>query len=426
MIKFIIFSLSDLQKIFPGIDLSKVLASSGLKEEDKILVTDTGLLNTFAQYVSNEYLGELKTAMRIYILTMFGGTLSTDFVSAQNSFSQAFYGISGEKSIEEIAVSYVQNAMSDYIGEIYIQKYFSEDAKKDVEEMVAQIIKTFKTRINNLSWMSESTKKMALRKLDTMTVKIGYPDKWDTTMDKIEIKSVKNGGSFFSNLIAITNAQNRKLISLQGTPVDKSDFGMTVYTVNAMYNPTANDITFPSGILQAPFYDINASREENLGGIGMVIAHEITHSFDNNGAKFDENGNAANWWTKNDYEVFQSLCQNVINHFDGAEIVPGIFSNGTLTLSENIADLGGLSCALEAAKSLPNPNYKKLFENFAKTWYNTSTREYALYLSQLDVHSANKLRVNLIVQNFDEFYKAYDIKEGDGMYIAPENRVKIW
>jgi len=208
--------------------------------------------------------------------------------------------------------------------------------------------------------------------------------------------------------------------------VDKSRWAMSPFTVNACYDPTANDITFPAAILQAPLYDVDASREENLGGIGFIIAHEITHAFDNNGAKFDENGNSADWWTKSDYAAFQEKCEGVTAWYDGQEAYPGIVCSGALTLSENVADLGSIQCVISAAKKLDDPDYDALFRAHANTWASTTTRQMREYLTAVDVHAPDKLRCNRVLQTVTEFYETYEIQPGDGMWTAPDSRVSIW
>lgn len=240
-------------------------------------------------------------------------------------------------------------------------------------------------------------------------------------MDGVEITD-----DYYQNTVNLLKAGNAQVAQMQDQPVDKSGWMMTVYTVNAYYNAGNNEIVFPAGILQAPFYDKDASREENLGGIGFVIAHEITHSFDNNGAKFDAQGNATDWWQPGDYEHFQQLCGEVEAFYDGVEVAPGFVNNGTRTLSENIADLGSMACILETARLEGDPDYQALFENLAKCWTMTSSRSTLQLLASVDVHSFNKVRVNRTLQNFEEFYQTYGIQEGDGMYVAPADRVQIW
>ena len=293
-------------------------------------------------------------------------------------------------------------------------------------KMVQDIVSVYKKRIGNLTWMSDETKEKAIRKLDAMKIKIGYPDKWDTYLDDVRIESVSDGGSYFENMLSVAEASKKELSNLQGKPVDKTKWEMYPYTVNACYSATSNDITFPAAILQPPMYDVNASYEENLGSIGYIIAHEITHAFDNNGAKFDENGNAADWWTAADYDAFEKLCEKMVYFYDGCESVPGIPMNGSLTLSENVADQGAVQCITEVAAGLENPDYKALYRSMAKAWASTRTREYAQYAASVDLHCDEKLRVNRTVVNCDEFYKAFDIKAGDGMYVPESERVKIW
>ena len=421
-----VYTPAQLQEIFSQVDIEKTIRDGGFTVPDKIIVPDVQLMQAYSSYFTQDNIELLKTVAKIRVLSNMGGALSTAFDTAAEEFQRVLYGVEGGKTQEEYALLQVQNVMTDYLGELYVERYFSEEAKQDVENMVKEFISIFASRIQKLDWMSEATKKMAVKKLDAMTVKVGYPDQWDSFIDAVDVKSKEEGGSFFENICAMSREQLKQGVALQGEEVDKSMWMLSAYTVNAYYNPTANEIVFPAGILQAPFYDYNAKREENLGGIGTVIAHEITHAFDNNGAKFDENGNATDWWTPEDYQKFQELCQNVVDYYEGAETAPGIATNGALTLSENIADIGGMACALEAVSKLSKPDYNAFFHNYAKIWMMTTTREYQEMLSQMDVHSPNKVRVNRVVSCFDEFYQTYGITQADGMYVPPAARVKIW
>lgn len=421
-----IYSLDEIQEMFPAADMNEVLKSSGLKKEDKILVMDVGQTEEFAKLFTDENLNILKLAAKMSVIIGYSGTLNHEFTDASNEFNQEYLGISGTYTDEERATIILESVMPDYIGEIYAEKYFTEEAKQDVLKMVQDIIAAYKKRIDNLDWMSGATKERAKKKLDTMDIKIGFPDKWDTYLDSIDIKSSKDGGSYFSNMLEIAKAQKAELSKYQGTEVDKTEWLMYPYMVNACYSSTNNDITFPAAILQPPMYDINASYEENLGGIGYIIAHEITHAFDNNGAKFDENGNAANWWTDEDYAAFEKLCEKMQYFYEGCEVVPGVPMDGSLTLSENVADQGAVQCITDIVSELENPDYKALYTSMARAWASTRTREYAQYAADVDVHSDEKLRVNRVVVNCDEFYEAFGIGENDGMYVAPEDRVRIW
>ncbi len=420
------FTLSEISDMFPTMDITCILKDSGIKEEEKILISDVELAEEFSSLFKEENLSVLKTSAKLSLLTGFGSCLSQDFTDVSNTFSREYLGVSGEQSDVDIAVMSVSSVMPDYIGELYAERYFTEEAKQNAEKMVDDIISVYKDRIKKLTWMSEETKKKALNKLEKMNKKIGYPDEFETYLDNAEIKSFADGGSCFDNIIQIAKAANEEALSYQGKTVDKTKWLMYPYTVNACYDVTSNDITFPAAILQPPMYDVNASYEENLGGIGYIIAHEITHAFDNNGAKFDENGNAADWWTPEDYAEFEKLCDKVIQFYDGQEGIAGIPMNGRLTLSENVSDLGAVQCITEVASRLENPDYQKLYRAIANSWASTKTREYASYAAGIDVHSEDKLRVNRVIVNCDEFYKAFGISENDGMYVAPENRICIW
>lgn len=421
-----VYTFDEIQSLFPSFDFGKVLEGLGLKKEDKILVMDEALTKEFAGLFSDENLETLKTAAKLSVLFSYGGALNTEFIDAANTFNQEFLGISGTYSDEELAAINVANIMPDYIGEIYAEKYFTEEAKQNVLKMVSDIVSVYKERIDGLDWMGGETKKKAINKLDKMGVKIGYPDKWDTYLDNAQIKSKADGGSYFDNILEIANASVKYLSELQGTVPDKTKWAMYPYTVNACYSATSNDITFPAAILQPPMYDVNASYEENLGAIGYIIAHEITHAFDNNGAKFDENGNAADWWTEQDYTEFEKRCEKMVYFYDRQEGIPGVPMNGRQTLSENVSDQGAVQCITEVVSRLENPDYVKFYRSMAKAWASTKTREYAKYAAGTDVHSEDKLRVNRVVVNCDEFYKAFDITEKDGMWVAPAERVKIW
>ena len=419
-----IYTFDELDKLFPAINLKKLSEGMGYKKQTKVMVADKKVLEFFSECYNEKNLPLLKTIMKLDLIGNKSGLLSQEFSDASYEYQKAALGVEGRKAIEEIALNTTQGVMSDYIGEIFVEKYFSAEAKKDVENMITEFIAIFKARIEKLDWMSDVTKQKAIKKLDTMVIKVGYPDKWDGTIDNVSIKPISDGGSYFDDVTAISTAMLAENAALEGKPVDKTKFLSEVYVVNAFYNPQSNDITFPAGILQAPFYDVNALHEKNLGGIGLVIAHEITHAFDKSGAQFDENGNAVDWWTKEDYEKFEELCNNVVKHYDKLELAPGIFTNGTLTLTENIADIGALSCGLDAMEKLENPDYNMFFRQWAETWKGTNTYQYIEYATNIDSHSIDRIRTNSSLNNFPKFYEFYGIKEGDGMYT--ENPVSIW
>lgn len=421
-----VYSMNELKAIFPNVDLDTLFSVTGMKQTDHIIVSDPGQLKAVASFFDDDHSNYLKAFMRLGLLGAYGSCLNDDFKKASDEFGAAYLGSAGTVTDEEYAASIVQSLVPQYLSEAYVLRYFSPQAKSDVKEMISEIIGEYKARINALSWMSDATKAKAVKKLDNMIIKVGYPDKWGTDLYGVTLKSASEGGSFFDNIITIAKAGRAKYPSIQNLKVDKNTWLFTSYTINACYDAHSNSIEFPAGILQAPFYDVNASREENLGGIGYIIAHEITHAFDNNGAKFDENGNATDWWTKEDYAAFQKLCSDVVNFYDGKEAAPGITCNGALTLSENIADQGAIACITQVAGKMAHPDYKKLYTSMAKIWCSSYTREAREMLSRLDLHSPDKLRGGLALSTQDEFYKAFNIQPGDGMYIAPEDRIKIW
>ena len=289
------YTIEQFNNMFKTVDMKQVLQSMKVDSADKVIVFDVKLAQKGAELLTETNLDVLKAYVKTQLLMATGDLLSDEFRDAGNEFNAMFFGVVGEKTEQEIALALTTNSMAGYIEQMFAEKYFSPEAKKDVEQMVEQLTATYKERIKSLDWMSETTKEKAIKKLDTIIVKIGYPNKWNTTLDQVAIKTYEEGGSLFSNTVTVQKAYVDNLKTKLGKPVDRTEWITSVYTVNAFYNPFNNDITFPAGILQAPFYDINAKPEENYGAIGMIIAHEISHAFDNNGSAYDENGNANNW-----------------------------------------------------------------------------------------------------------------------------------
>ncbi|MBH5319424.1 S-layer homology domain-containing protein [Paenibacillus sp. GSMTC-2017] len=420
------YTIEQFDEMLKEPDMKQAMKSMKLDHVDKVIVTDVKLAQKGAEFMTDANLDVLKAYAKAQLLAETGWLLTDEIRKVSSDFYSALYGVVGTKTDKEIAISATKGALAGYLEQMFAEKHFSPEAKKDVEQMVEKLIVAYEDRINKLDWMSETTKANAIKKLKSMKVKVGYPDKWDTTLDQVTIKSYEDGGSLFSNSYAATSALQNAMKASLGKPVDKSKWSTEVYTVNAFYNTMNNDLTFPAGILQAPFYDINAKPEENLGGIGTLIGHEISHAFDKEGAAYDEHGNATNWWTDEDLKKFDEKCQQLIAFYDGIEIVPGAMNNGLNTLSENASDLAGMAVALQVASKLESPDYKAFFENHAVTNKYTTTKEFATMISGASSHSADKVRVNRTVVNFEEFYEAYEIKPGDGMYVAPKDRVSIW
>lgn len=291
--------------------------------------------------------------------------------------------------------------------------------------MIKEMIRVYKKRLEENSWLSQATKEKAIIKLDKLGVQVGYPESIPARFDAYKTVTAEDGGTLLSNALAFSKIEAKDRFSKWNKPVDRSEWEMSADTVNAYYHPFRNVIVFPAAILQAPFYSLEQSSSANFGGIGAVIAHEISHAFDNNGAKFDEFGNLNNWWTEEDLEQFQNKAQAMIDEFDGLSLADATV-NGKLTVSENIADAGGLSCALEAAKSEKDFSFEEFFVSWATIWRTKAKKEYQQLLLQIDVHAPAKLRANVQLQNIDEFYETFGITEQDEMYQKPEKRVHIW
>lgn len=348
--------------------------------------------------------------------------LSEDIYQTSTIYSRALRGVAKTPSLEKRAYQMVSNIFSEPIGVYYGKTYFGEEAKKDVILLVKTIINTYKEKMKNNTFLEENTKKKAILKLDTIEIKMGYPDKIDPLYDKFIIDEKDSLFVSISKIAAIRIEEN---LSKLFKPVDRTKWGMPGHMVNACYNPTSNDITFPAAILQKPFYSLDQSESENLGGIGAVIGHEISHAFDNNGAQFDEKGNLFNWWTEKDYAAFKELTKKMIDEWDNIPFYGGKV-NGELIVSENIADNGGMSVTLSIMHTLKNADFQAYFKNWARIWCMKAKQQYIQLLLTSDVHAPAELRANIQPRNFPEWYQAFSVKESDKMYLPEEKRVVIW
>ena len=405
------------------LDLKKILADlyDGRLPE-KVIVNDPRAIREMSGYFSEETFPLY--VHWCYVRTLLDSTalLSEELYAIGSTFRRALMGVASDPAPEKRAYQVASRCYSEPVGVYYGRTYFGEEAKKDVVELVRKIIATYQLRIEKNRFLSPATKEKAILKLSTITVKMGYPDAvhpfWSTMV-------FDEGDSYYEAMTKLSRIRRKYILSRLYEPVDRSIWGMPGHMVNASYNPFVNDITFPAAILQKPFYSIRQSVSENLGGIGAVIGHEISHAFDNNGAKFDENGNLANWWTESDYEAFRLLTKDMIEQFDGIPFHGGKVS-GELVVSENIADNGGLGVALEIMHTLDEPDFRAFFINWARVWCMKAKEEYILLLLNNDVHSPGELRANMAPRNFSEWYEAFDVQPTDGMYIAPEKRISIW
>jgi putative endopeptidase len=420
-----VYTLDELDSLAPNLNIKTIIKNNKLDKANKIILTQPKWLKALNEIYTEENLPLLKDYLEIVNIASAAAYLGEDFEKATTEFKNAFLGSQGDIPQDEKAINMVNATLGEPFGKIYIQKYFSDRVKTDVKEMTDEIISTYKNRINNLNWMSDATKKSAIEKLNKLNVQIAYPDKWED-YSKLEIRSYEDGGSLWENIENLSKFALEKSISKLNEPVDKTKFACPPQTVNAFYNPTSNTITVPAGILQGGFYDANNSKEKNLGAIGAIISHEVSHAFDNTGAKFDADGNLNNWWTQEDYSKFEEKTKKVRTFYSQVKLADGKNVNGDITVGENIADIGGVACSLDILSKMSNPDYKAFFQSNATIWREINTKEYANYRLQYDAHSPNKVRNNIVLGQFDKFYETYGIKQEDKMYIKPEDRVQIW
>jgi len=375
--------------------------------------------------------------MKWTLLRGSAGSLSSEIDNANWEFyGKTLTGAVKQRPADERALATVNGRLGEALGKLYVAKKFPPEAKAKAEAMIKNVFLAFENRIDNLPWMTKATKENAKLKLRKSTVKIGYPDKWKD-YSKLEVVSPENGGTYFENSRLYAKWSHQRNIEKLNKPVDKTEWGMSPQTVNAYFNPSNNEIVFPAAILQPPFYDYRADEAVNYGGIGAVIGHEISHGFDDSGSRYDSDGNLVNWWSDEDLNQFTGLGTALAEQYSNLQPLPGIFVDGKFTLGENIGDLGGVNAAYDGLqiylKENGNPGLidgftpeQRFFISWSTIWRSKMRDEAIKNQVKTDPHSPGQYRAYVPLQNVDAFYKAFDIKEGDGMYIAPENRVKIW
>ena len=394
------------------------------RDLETINVPNTKYFENYSKVVNQDNFSKIKSWMLVQEAMAASNSLTEDYRLNFQSISMAIMGtqkpISKEDTVYEMSVNLFSDVMSVYYG----RKYFGEEAKTDVTGMIDKIKNVYRGRLQQNDWLMEETRNKAIEKLDKMKVFVGYQEDVDPGTKELHLDPNK---SFFELSEDIAQFGKRYTIDHFDEPIDKNKWSGSAFDINAYYNPESNSINFPAGILQAPFYDKNQSTEKNYGGIGVVIGHEITHAFDSNGADYDENGDMHNWWTKADSKAFDKRIKAFEDQWDGLEIY-GTKVNGKLTVTENVADAGGLSSTLQVLKTdMTKPNLKDYFENYANIWKQKASLQYNKYTMVQDVHAPNELRVNQQLKNLPEFYEAYpQIKEGDAMYLAPSKRISLW
>ena len=425
-------SLDELKKEIPGIDWDAFLNGIGVKGVTELSVSQVEPIKEVEKIINSLPVENQIAYMQWSLIDRAAGYLSDDLV-AQNF---DFYGktLSGKQANQprwKRAVSTVNGVLGEAVGQMYVEKYFPAAAKERMVQLVKNLQTVLGERIRNLEWMGDSTKIKAIEKLNSFYVKVGYPDKWrDYTGLNIE------KDSYWANVKRATEFELDYMLSKAGKPVDRDEWGMTPQTVNAYYNPTTNEICFPAGILQYPFFDMNADDAFNYGAIGVVIGHEMTHGFDDQGRQFDKDGNLKDWWTAEDAKRFEERAQVMVNFFDSIQVLPGLNANGSLTLGENIADHGGLQVSFQAfknaTKDAPLPvkdgftPEQRFFLSYAGVWAGNIRDEQIRLQTKSDPHSLGRWRVNGALPQIGAWYDAFGIKEGDPMYLAPEKRVSIW
>lgn len=413
------YKISDINELSNNLDLSYIIKNLGYENVDKVILFEPKWLDKLNEIYNEENLQVIKDYTEVCMISAASKYLSENFRNEYLALQKSLYDIDNI-SLEDETKELVKKNFNSALSKLYVGEVFSEEIKSDVKSITEEIINTYSNRIKNLEWMSASTKDNAIKKLKNIKVNIGYPEEW-TDYSNLEIKSYKEGGSFLENIINLEKFSYKKPVNA------KESFNkISPEDVNAYYDAESNEITIPAAILQKPFYDINESKEKNLGGLGVIIGHEITHAFDNNGSKFDENGKIKNWWTDEDYKKYEDKIKRIEEVYGNIEALPGIKVNGEITLGENIADIGSMTCMLDILDNIPNANYDEFFRNFATVWRDITTEEYKVLLLKIDSHSPSDIRVNTVLQQFEKFYEIYNVTENDDMYIKVKDRLSIW
>ncbi|HFS67962.1 MAG TPA: M13 family peptidase [Flavobacteriia bacterium] len=427
-------SIEEIAKMTKVLDMKKYFKDLGIKNTDTLIVTDPNYFKALNEVLAKTDVNTINDYLKWTVIDHAAGSLSEDIDKANWEFySKTLRGSKQQRPIKERGLSVVNGSIGEALGKLYVDKKFPPEAKEKAEKMIKNIFRAFESRIKNVDWMSDKTKENAIVKLHKMTFKIAYPDKWKD-YSKLDVAKEK---SYFDNRMAVSKFNFDKNLHKIGKPVDKTEWYMSPQTVNAYFNPPNNEIVFPAAILQPPFYNYNADDAVNYGGIGAVIGHEVSHSFDDSGARYDGDGNLNNWWTKEDEQNFAKRGEKLAKQFSEIEALPGVHLNGEFNLGENIGDLGGVNVAYDALqldfKETKKPGKidgftpeQRYFMSWATVW-RTKMREDALRnLIKTNPHAPGMYRAYMPLKNVDAFYEAFDIKEGDKMYLKPEDRVKIW
>lgn len=424
--------MATLKKTFPTFDWDTYFTTSGLKDLKEVNVGQPAFMKEVADIINTVPLDEQKLYLQWELINSAASFLSDDLVAQDFDFYDKT--MSGKKEMQprwKRAVSTVNGSLGEVVGQMYVEKFFPAVAKERMVTLVKNLQASLGERIKGLEWMSDPTKEKALEKLAAFHVKIGYPDTWKDYSD-LEIKD----DTYWANIERANLWEYNTMIAKAGKPVDKDEWLMTPQTVNAYYNPTTNEICFPAAILQAPFFDMNADDAMNYGAIGVVIGHEMTHGFDDQGRQYDKDGNLKDWWTEEDAKNFEGRAQVMVNFFDSIQVAPGVYANGQLTLGENIADHGGLQVSYQALQKAMETAplevvdgftpEQRFFLSYANVWAGNIRPEEILRMTKLDPHSLGKWRVDGALPQIGTWYEAFNITDKDPMYLPKDKRVSIW
>ena len=430
-------TVAQLTKLAPAINWKAHLTGIGVADLDNVIVTDPGYFKAMSSIFNNRSVADIKLLLRWKTINSALSSLSTDLEKANWEFySKEMSGAKKQRPRDERALGNLNGAIGEALGKLYVEKMFPPEAKAKAKEMIDNVMLGFEKRIAQLPWMSEATKTKALEKLHKLTVKIAYPDVWKD-YSELQVKGLEEGGSYFENAINVTKWNYNKNMAKLGKEVDRTEWGMSPQTVNAYFNPVNNEIVFPAAILQPPFYNYKADEAVNYGGIGAVIGHEISHSFDDSGARFDGDGNLKNWWTDKDAEEFKKAGKKLIDQFSTIVAIDSMKLNGEFTLGENIGDLGGVQAAYEGLQIFLDKNGRpgkidnytpeqRFFLSWGTIW-RTKMRDEALKNRIMtDSHAPGMYRAYMPLKNVDAFYQVFNVQPGDKMYLKPEDRVRIW
>ena len=428
-----IYTIDMLQKNYPAIQWAKYFELMGVKDVKQVILTEPKVMAVAQKLMSTLSEQDIKYYVAGLIIKSSTSVLSDDFVNANFDFyGRLLNGQKEQKARWKRALGFPNSLLGEAVGELYVSKYFAGESKAKMLKLIDNLRKALATRIANLAWMNDTTKINALVKLNSFTVKVGYPDKW-RDYSKLTIDPAK---SLYDNVAAATYVETLRNLEKFGKPVDKSEWGMTPQTVNAYYNPTTNEICFPAAILQAPFFDVNADDATNYGAIGVVIGHEMTHGFDDQGRNFNADGNMVDWWTAGDSKRFTAAAEKLAAQFDQITVVGDLKANGHLTLGENIADQGGLRISYDAFKTTQQfqegkeidgfTPVQRFYLSYGRIWAEHMTEEAIYQQTKSDPHSIGRNRVNATLRNIDTWYDAFGVKEGDKMWLAPAERAIVW